>query len=315
MEVFWLLRNKRMLEEEAGTKRKHALLIVAMIALIQAYNSARFSSKLIRQGLQQPRFSSWTHLYQHGDDGSFVTITGFDRRTFETVKDVLFPPQVIDISVGQKRGRPSGLDEAGKLGLYLLYCGSRCHLKFLCMIFGVIPTTASNIINNMMYLVCRKLQDHPFSRVFYPSPAEMAAWAALVQAREPSVNNNCGFVDGVKLPVQCSDDEVEQNAAYCGYHHDTMCNNVFAFRPLGKIFFAAINYPGSWHDATVCQDLVNWAITFLRTYCLCVDQGFPRSGDLKGKFVGPLSRKSRLKLSPILANSLLRRHALYCTLL
>jgi hypothetical protein len=81
-----------------------------------------------------------------------------------------------------------------------------------------------------------------------------------------------------------------------------------------KIATAAINYPGSWHDATVCQDLVNWAITFLRTYCLCVDQGFPRSGDLKGKFVGPLSRKSRLKLSPILANSLLRRHALYTSL-
>ena len=57
-----------------------------------------------------------------------------------------------------------------------------------------------------------------------------------------------------------------------------MCNNVFAFSPLGKIFFACINFPGSFHDATVAASLLDIAIRTLGVYKLFVDQGFPRSG-------------------------------------
>jgi hypothetical protein len=35
---------------------------------------------------------------------------------------------------------------------------------------------------------------------------------------------------------------------YCGYDSDTMVNNVFAYGPDGKVFFAAVNFPGSWAD-------------------------------------------------------------------
>ncbi len=33
-----------------------------------------------------------------------------------------------------------------------------------------------------------------------------------------------------------------------------MANNMFAYAPYGKVFFAAINFPGSWADGT----LVAW---------------------------------------------------------
>jgi hypothetical protein len=59
------------------------------------------------------------------------------------------------------------------------------------------------------------------------------------------VDDIIGFIDGVSFSAECTDDRVEQNAMYCGYHCDTMVNNVFAHGPDGKVFFAAIYFPGS----------------------------------------------------------------------
>ncbi len=40
---------------------------------------------------------------------------------------------------------------------------------------------------------------------------------------------------------------MEQNAFYCGYDCD-------AFGPDGKVFFAAVNFPGSWADGSLTED-------------------------------------------------------------
>ena len=88
----------------------------------------------------------------------------------------------------------------------------------------------------------------------------MAEFAEMVNIREPTVDNVIGFVDGLSLVVQCSDNEYLQNAAYNGYSHDTSCNNVIAFSPEGKVIYCSYNYPGSWHDNTVAQDLINVVI-------------------------------------------------------
>ena len=45
---------------------------------------------------------------------------------------------------------------------------------------------------------------------------------------------------------------VMKNAFYCGYDYcDTMVKNVFAYSPDGKVFFAVINFPGSWADGSL----------------------------------------------------------------
>jgi len=49
-------------------------------------------------------------------------------------------------------------------------------------------------------------------------------------------------MDGVSFSSECTDERIEQNAFYCGYDCDTTVNNVFAFGPDGKVFFAAINF-------------------------------------------------------------------------
>ena len=46
----------------------------------------------------------------------------------------------------------------------------------------------------------------------------------------------------------------------------------------------------------------------------CVDQGFPRSGALHGKFVGPIDEKTRSKLNPALRRIVIDEHNLCVSL-
>ena len=62
-----------------------------------------------------------------------------------------------------------------------------------------------------------------------------------------------------------------------------MINNVFCFTPTGKIIFACINFPGSWHDSQVSLSLISKVVENIGDF---IHQGFPRSGDLLNKFVG-----------------------------
>ena len=97
----------------------------------------------------------------------------------------------------------------------------------------------------------------------------------MVQAREPLVDDIIGFMDGVSMQTQCTSERVEQNAFYCGYDCDTMVNNVFAYGPDGKVFFAAVNFPGSWADGSLTAQFLHQMKKRIGNYKICVDQGFP----------------------------------------
>jgi hypothetical protein len=73
----------------------------------------------------------------------------------------------------------------------------------------------------------------------------------MVQSREPLVDDVIGFIDRVLIPAQSTDERLEQNTFYCGYDSDTMVKNVFANGPDRKVFFAAVNIPGSWADGKI----------------------------------------------------------------
>jgi DDE superfamily endonuclease len=287
------------------------LFIMTLFSAALWYNSLRSRSRLTRSAILEPKLSPWSRLYHFGDSGSFLQLTGFTRDAFRNLRIVLFGDHDND---GRRVGRPSSLDPNGELGLYLFFVGSTMGLKHLCLIFGVVPTTAAITIWKMMKVICKLLRRHPAAEVSFPDDDLMRIYARMVQSREPMINNVIGFVDGLSLSVQCSDDILRQNASYNGYSHDTAITNVFAFSPLGKIIFAADNYPGSWHDSTVAQDLINIVVSKIGVYALCVDQGFPRSGDLHDRFVGPMSKKIKKKLSPELAEYLIPTHERYISL-
>ncbi len=93
-----------------------------------------------------------------------------------------------------------------------------------------------------------------------------------------------------------------------------MINNIFLFSPEGKIIYGVFNAPGSWHDSHVAQPLVTLVIAVMGNYKICVDQGFKRGGILFGKFVGPMSRRSRQNLSPLLRREYIELHNKYVSL-
>jgi hypothetical protein len=188
-------------------------------------------------------------------------------------------------------------------------------LSQLCLLFGCTPTRCGLIINDQLESLSRLLKIHPKARIEWPNSIEEKQYLAnLINRREPTVSDVIGFTDGLSLPVQCASDPISQATNYNGYHHDTMINNVFCFAPTGKIIFACVNFPGSWHDAQVSASLITKVVANIGDFKICVDQGFPRSGDLLNKFVGPISRRARLNLPVETRRSVLRRHNTYVSL-
>jgi hypothetical protein len=186
--------------------------------------------------------------------------------------------------------------------------------KHLAQLFGIVPSTVTTTILRMMKRVIKGLNNHEDAMISFPDNERMEIFARLVNLREPTIDDVIGFLDGMTIPVQCSDDPIIQNSFFNGYHQDTMVNNIFLFSPEGKILFACFNAPGSWHDSHVAQPLVVIVLDRLGNYKICVDQGFKRSGNLLNKFVGPISKSRRRNLSPILRQMLIRQHNIYVSL-
>lgn len=287
------------------------IVLAAVFGFVVAYNNQRFRNKLNRSAIIPHRYSAWTFLYKRGDDPSFTAVTGLNRASFEELHRLLFPDEEIYPTAP---GRKRILDSRARVGLYLLYIGSRMKINELCLIFGITPTTASDSLTEMINLVVDRLFKEPRSRICFPNEDQMQEFARMVNVREPKVDNIIGFIDGVSIAIQCSSDEDEQRSNFNGYYHDTVCNNVFAFAPNGKIIHASINFPGHCHDSEVCRKLIEKVIRSIGHYAFCVDQGFPRSGELFDKFVGPYSKRSRQALAPIVRKQLLERSKIYISL-
>ena len=293
------------------THQHRILAVLATVVIILWYNSLREQYYVRKRALVHPKFSPWTRLLNLGDEGSFITLTGFNFASFRLMVDIL-NPTVVEAS--NTAGRPSALDFVGQLGLFLFFCNSNLKIKHLCMLFGVVPSTCSRVITNMLFLVCRVLSRHPDSKISFPSSEEMEHLAALVALREPRVQDVIGFLDGMTIPVQCAEDLISQSKDYNGHTKETCCNNLFLFGPDGLIKWASVNFPGSMHDSTVASQLIAKVIECIGAYKICVDQGFPRGGALFDRFVGPYSTKILRKIAPRLRRLLVERSHIYTSL-
>ena len=278
--------------------RYRTLVFIVILLMIEYHNSLRTRSYLHRSALTSAHTSSWKQLLDNGDESSFLHMTGLTRHAFYLLRDALFSKDELrNLVLGKrKRGRPQLLNPDAKVGLLLFYIGSTMGIKWICMIFGITPSTCSHFINAMLTRACNKLAMHPFARVQFPDRDKMAQFAEQIKLREPSIDDVIGFMDGLSLATQCTSERMEQNAMYCGYDCDTMVNNIFIYGPDGKVFFCAINYPGSWADGAVTRNFLPFLRGKIGQYKIVVDQGFPRSGDAYGVLVGPLTKKGARKL-------------------
>ena len=82
------------------------------------------------------------------------------------------------------------------------------------MIFGIVPGVCSKVVCAMLQLAVRRLADNPIAEVRFPSAEKMRQFAGMVQSREPLVDDVIGFMDGVSIPAECTDERFEQNAFY-----------------------------------------------------------------------------------------------------
>jgi hypothetical protein len=251
-----------------------------------------------------PHEAPWRKLYESADDSSFLHKTGLNRRAFRSLLQYLFVED--KIVPRRRRGRPHLLGPDGYLGLLLFYLGSTMNYKHLCLIFELTLSVCGKPINWMLRRTVRLLNGHPFAKVKFPDDLKMREYADMVQAREPLANDVIGFMDGVSFQTECTSKCVEQNAFYCGYDCDTMDNNVFAFGPDGKVFFAAVNFPGNWADSSLTARFLHQMKKRIGRFKICVDQGFPRGGDASGTFVGLVLKRHARRLHRDVLNYLLR---------
>ena len=188
-------------------RRLHLLLLVVL--LLQYHNNIRDRHYLLQLAIIHPRESPWKRLYKHEDDDSFLHLTGLNQHAFGMLLEYIFD---LEEFTRRRCRRPRSIGPDGYLGLLLFYLGSTMNYKHLCLIFGLTPSVCSRAINWMLKKIVRNLRDHPFARVKFPDREKMREYAAMVQLREPLVDDIIGFMDGVSFPAECTDDRIIQNS-------------------------------------------------------------------------------------------------------
>jgi hypothetical protein len=97
------------------THQHQILAVLATVVIILWYNSLREQYYVRKRALVHPKFSPWTRLLNLGDEGSFITLTGFNFASFRLMVDIL-NPTVVEAS--NTAGRPSALDFFGTIGSF-----------------------------------------------------------------------------------------------------------------------------------------------------------------------------------------------------
>jgi hypothetical protein len=135
--------------------RQKIKYLLFLILLLHVSKSVCNRSKLHCCALLSPHESQWAKLYHCGDASSFLTMTGLSRQAFSLLHDLLFLGQQ-----PHRTGRPQLIPSTAQLGLFLFYIASTMGYKHLSMLFGINPSTCSEIINKLLKLVVRKLKRH-----------------------------------------------------------------------------------------------------------------------------------------------------------
>ena len=286
--------------------------MMALVVLACYHNSLRVRSRLLRAALVPPSLSPWRKLYDEGDSSSFLHVTGLTREAFDRLLYAVIPPG--HSLRKRRRGRPWSLPPDGMLGLLLCYLGSQMTIKWLCLIFGITPSPCSRILKKILRMTVKRLRYHPLARISFPDEHKMRVYADMIKIREPTIDNVIGFMDGLGLATEMTSERIEQNAYYCGYDCDTMVNNVLVFGPDGKVFLCAVNFPGSWSDASLTAHFFSHIRERIGDYKICVDQGFPRSGDATGILVGPIPERSARRLHSLVRDNMIRLSNVYTSL-
>lgn len=223
----------------------------------------RRDKRIPRHALLHPHESAWRKLYNSKSDQALITLTGLDVNAFEvllarfaSVYDSLSPynateayPILNDLNKGRKRL----MDARDCLGLVLAWTRTRGSQMVLQIIFGMTGTSVSRYIEFGSRILIQVLQGLDEAKIHIPSINYVEEMKQKIRDKHPLLQDVWCTMDGLKLMIEASSDEDEQNNCYNGWTADHYVNAVLGFCPDGTIRFCAYNLPGSVHDSNIAE--------------------------------------------------------------
>jgi hypothetical protein len=224
----------------------------------------RRDRRIPRGSLLMPWNSPWEMVLRSGNVQALITLSGFDNRSFYLIHELFAPifnshtPYSHDGFVSELNpeqnlgGRPRLCTSENALGLSLVYYRTKGQTFTLCTIFGMTHTPLSLWLRFSRRILRYLLFEHGAARIIMPSIEKVQQYQMNIVAKYPALQDVYCFADGLKIDLQSTSNFVAQAIHYNGWTHGHYITNIFIFVPDGTLIGAAVNYPGSFHDSTVC---------------------------------------------------------------
>ena len=218
--------------------------------------------KIPRCALIPLALSPWRKLLSSRNDQAFITMTGFDCKSFDRILEK-FAPMFLGhtpfnesgmiIEFEYVRGRKRKVQPADCLGLVLMWTRTRGPLNVLQLVFGLTYTNLCVYLRYGIRLMVETFHNDPLARVSIPSAEDIETFKVAFSKRHPLLNDCWATMDGLKLYLQASGNSEIQERFYNGWTHDHYVTSVFCFCPDGTIPIAFFNVPGCVHDSQVAD--------------------------------------------------------------
>jgi hypothetical protein len=228
------------------------------------WDKSRRRNRIPRIALLPPSQSAWRKIFDSRSDQALITMTGFDFETFEWLNEKFRPyfeqySPFIDES-GRikplkcpKEGRKRIITSRDCLGLNLAWTRTRGSTFVLQTIFGMSETSVSMYLRFGRRILIRVLKNETDSAIRMPTDDEMVQYKRAVQERHPLLEGVWCSMDGLKLALECSSNDEEQNDYYNGWTCDHYVSALLVFCPDGTIPMCCYNVPGSQHDSAIAR--------------------------------------------------------------
>lgn len=230
---------------------------------------SRRSPRYTRQALLRPNDkhmpTPWRRIMNHGIDDDFVLSFNITRASFYNDLLPAFQLERSTTNFGspysaapKHSGRKSTVTSADLLALSLHYLRTKGPALHLCPFFGLVQTSLSVWLDYSLRVLYQVVSNpiRPAFRIAWPSFEEQKASAELLGRNRPNgalLKGIFSVTDGGRF--KCADyvDTDIQNAYFEGYTQQDEVTNLFVFDFKGELIFAAVNYPGSWHDSKLAS--------------------------------------------------------------
>lgn len=175
-------------------------------------------SRYFIRGSQLPAqyLSSWYHIFENGDDGTFLSLVGLNKRGFLIILNAFDATYVVS-SGKNLPGRPrTVLAKHAILACLLHRYRTGAPIASLAAQFCTPPSTLQRNLEAAEEALHECLQSVPDAAIKWPTFQQQRKWAALVEAKEPLIKGCWGFIDGKNYHVAKPGSSDIQNAYYNG---------------------------------------------------------------------------------------------------